>query len=443
MSNTEYMSAYVPSLAKLEFNRDASNDFVEGRGIYSIDRQGKELIEGFSMFFTMALGHDNARVKQAIVDQLEKLPVYATGLFNASDPTLRLAEKLRSICPIENAFVAYGASGSETIDHLMKLMLVGNHYSGRAGRRRIITHNSEYHGSTTSTFALTYKNRAQAWGLSTDHSIQIAEPRWPRDAEAGESEEDYTHRLVSDLRHTIKAVGAETIGGFIAEPISMHGGLWRSPKDYWAKVQETLREFEIDIYLDEIISGFGRYGRFFAAEVADINADAIVCGKGMTGGYQPLAALLMGNRFYERVKAGSRETGGFMHASTFSGHPLASVAALAVIEEMETWVLHHAEAITPLFASYVDEVAQHAQIFEARQCGLCAAFDLVDATPDDLYKFYLAARDAGIHVRPYATHFVIAPPLVSTKEELKLLRDRLLEALDEYERAPEIKRRVT
>ncbi|MEM6413337.1 MAG: aminotransferase class III-fold pyridoxal phosphate-dependent enzyme [Pseudomonadota bacterium] len=443
MRNNESVSAYVPLLAKLEFERDASNDFVEGHGIYSVDRNGQELMEGFSVFFSMALGHDNAKVKQAIVDQLNKLPIYAGGLHNTSDPALRLAEKLRQICPIEQAFVSYATSGSEAIDHLMKFMLVGNQYGGRAGRRRIISHTAEYHGSTTSTFALTYKSRAQSWGVSTDHSVQIAEPRWPREAEAGESEEDYTNRLVSELRQAIKIAGAETIGGFIAEPVSMHGGLWRAPKDYWAKVQDTLREFEIDLYLDEVISGFGRFGPFFAAEVAGIDADAIVCAKGLTSGYQPLAALLMSNRFYDRLKNGSRETGGFFHGATFAGHPLASAAALAVIDEMEGWVLNHAEAMTPIFAAHVDEIARHNHVLEARQRGLCAAFDLVDATPDDLYRFYLAAREAGVHVRPYATHFVIAPPLVSTEQELCKLRDRILDALDKYDKTPERVRQFT
>src|SRR5262249_41987217 len=155
------------------------------------------------------------------------------------------------------------------------------------------------------------------------------------EAEAGETDEEFAGRLADELEQLIMAEGPETVAAFIGEPLQGAGGVIVPPATYWARVQEGLRHHDVLLICDEGISGFGRLGRWFGAEVFEIEPDLVTIAKGITSGYVPLSGCLVSDKVWSVLLEGSPRFGTFAHGYTYTAHPLAAAAALANLALLE------------------------------------------------------------------------------------------------------------
>lgn len=421
--------------------------FERGRGIFVIDEQGKDYIESVSSFYCASLGFSDEELAEAAARQLRELPMYPSAIHRTTTPVLAFAEKLASLAPMPNARIHFSTTGSEINDHLLKFMWYGNHFAGEAGRRKIISRRGSYHGSTIATAAMGGgSDLHSSFALPMADSILVSQPAFPQGALEGEDESAFVARLAAELNTAIEAAGPETVGGMIAEPISVSAGMFPPPPGYFEAIRAVLNRYDIPFFVDEVVTGFGRCGTLWASETMGLEPDTISCAKGITGAYLPLAALIMGERFAERIEHGSDEKGWFAHGGTHQGHTVSAAVGLKVLEIFERRdILGHVLRIIPYWNRMLDRMIEHALVVNSRRFGLMGALELASpngggrgaagslAVGGISKAIYEAGLEHGIIVRPLSGCIVMAPPLIITEAEIDELARRLQAALDQVQ----------
>jgi L-2,4-diaminobutyrate transaminase len=276
-------------------------------------------------------------------------------------------------------------------------------------------------------------------GLSLYHNLmdlpvpailRTGAPHFYWGAERGESEEEFSQRLAVELEALIVREDPETIGGFIGEPVLGTGGLVPPPAGYWRAIQPVLRKYEILLIADEVITGFGRTGRMFGSELYDIQPDLVTIAKGLTSAYAPLSGVLVGERVFRAMEAGSAEAGAFPHGYTYTGHPIGVAAANANLDivEREDLPANAAQVGAYMLASLRHAFDVLPITGEVRGVGLMLAVEFV-ADPGTKKRFDPAltvaarisklAREKGLITRamPQSDSIGFAPPLVLTRAE--------------------------
>jgi L-2,4-diaminobutyrate transaminase len=245
---------------------------------------------------------------------------------------------------------------------------------------------------------------------------------------AGESEEEFSARRAAELEALILREDPETIGGFIGEPVLGTGGLVPPPAGYWQAIQEVLRKYEILLIADEVITGFGRTGRMFGSQLYEIQPDLITIAKGLTSAYAPLSGVLVGERVFRAMEAGSAEAGIFPHGYTYTGHPIGVAAANANLDilERENLTANAAEVGAYMLASLHDAFDSLPITGEVRGVGLMLAVEFVadpatkkrfDPALKVAYRISTLAREKGLITRamPQSEAIGFAPPLILTR----------------------------
>ncbi len=419
--------------------------FERGRGIFVIDERGKDYIEAVSSFYCATLGFSDRELAEAAARQLRDLPMYPSAIHRTTLPVLELADKLAALAPLSNARVHFSTTGSEVNDHLIKFMWYGNHFAGEPQRRKIISRLGSYHGSTIATAALGGGSDLHAsFALPMGESILVAQPAWPNAAQPGEDEAAFVERLAQELADAIEAAGPETVGGMIAEPVSVSAGMFPPPAGYFPAIKAVLDRYAIPLFVDEVVTGFGRSGEMWASEAMGLEPDCVTCAKGITGAYMPLAALIMGERYAERLDRGSDAKGWFAHGGTHQGHTVSAAVGLKVLEIFERRdILGHVRRIIPCWNRMLDGFLEHPLVTGSRRFGLMGALEVAlpgqsgagmvgSLAVGGISKaIYEAGLEHGIIVRPLSGCIVMAPPLVITEAEIDELARRLEAALDQ------------
>ncbi len=424
---------------------------TKGRGVFIIDEDGREILDGSASFYCAALGFSDPRLVEAATRQFAQLPFYTTGMHRTVDVALELADKLKAKVPIANAHVAINCTGSEAIDFALKFMRYRNVARGEPQRRRFISRWGSYHGGTIASAALGGgRDLHDSFALPMDDFLFISQPNWPAGAQPGESEAQFTQRLVAELEQTIEAAGPETIAGFVAEPISFSCGFFPPPAGYFAGVREVLDRHGILFVDDEVICGYGRTGELFAAQTMDLRPDIMTLAKGMTSGYFPVSATVISGELYDWLEQGSTKHGAFAHATTCSGHPVGSAVALEMLRIVEEdRLIEHVKARIPSLHRHVHALADHPVVGQVRAFGLAGALTLTApkrkggiaaANEGGVSRMGAIGRilgqvmlDHGVIVRVTGDNAVIAPPLIINEQEIDELFRRVRAALDDTE----------
>jgi 4-aminobutyrate--pyruvate transaminase len=414
-----------------------------GRGVFVFDEHGRDYIEAVSSFYCVALGYSDAELVEAATEQLRALPMYPSAAHRTVPVVMQLAERLAAVAPIPNARVAFATTGSEANDHLIKFMWYGNGHAGAPERRKIISRRGSYHGSTALLTGLGGSEAlARSYGIPTGDFVYVSQPDWPASARPGETEADYTARLAEELRAAIEAAGPGTIGAMIAEPISVSAGMLPPPSGYFTAVQEVLDRYGIALFVDEVVTGFGRTGYMWGSEALGIAPDCVTCAKGLSSAYQPISAILMSKDFHDRLQHGSDLDGWFAHGGTYHAHPVAAAVALKTLEIFERRdILGHVQRMIPIWHRALRGLHDHPLVAGTRLFGLAGAVVLrrpgAEASTTRTMKLgglgrsaYEAAVEHGVLVRPIGDSLVMAPPLIITEPEIIELVRRLRTALD-------------
>ncbi len=415
---------------------------VRGRGVYVMDDDGKEYIEGMSGLWSAALGFSNERLAAVAYEQMKQLPFYHAFNQRSHEPAINLAEKLKSMAPVPMSKVFFANSGSEANDTVIKMVWYMNNALGRPEKKKIISRIKGYHGVTVASASLT--------GLPTNHRsfdlpiagiLHTSCPHYYRFGVEGESEEQFATRCAEELEALILKEGPETCAAMICEPVMGAGGVIVPPKGYYEKIQAVLKKYDMLFIADEVICGFGRTGNVWGSQTMGIKPDILSCAKALSASFLPISAVMITDKVYQALMSESDKIGTWGHGFTYSGHPVAAAVALEAQKIYEeTDLFGHARRMSPIFSQHIQSFANHPLVGEAMSIGLVGALEIVSdkktKTPFDLatvgagLRVTTHAQARGLFVRNMGDRVALCPPLIINETELGDLFGRLRQAFD-------------
>jgi 4-aminobutyrate---pyruvate transaminase len=413
-----------------------------GQGIYVYDTTGKEYIEGMAGLWSVAVGFNEPRLVQAAAAQMAKLPYYHMFGHKSHEPVIRLAEKLVAMTPSQLTRVFFTNSGSEAVDTTVKMVWYLNNALGRPKKKKFLARQKAYHGITVASGSLTgLPGNHRDFDLPAIPVRHLTCPHFYRFGAAGETEAQFTARLLSEAESVILAEGPETVAAFIGEPLMGAGGVMPPPQGYWQGIEALCRKYDILLVADEVINGFGRLGSSFGAVHYGFKPDLMVVSKQITSSYAPLAAVLFTEAVYGAIADNSAKIGTFGHGFTCSGHPLAMAVALEnlkIIEERD--LMGRAARVGAFMQKELRKLASHPLVGEVRGEGLIAGLELVEdknskRSFDPQLKVGLKAFDHaqrnGLIVRAIGDTVALCPPLIITEAQVQEVVARLKTTLDQ------------
>jgi adenosylmethionine-8-amino-7-oxononanoate aminotransferase len=304
---------------------------VRGDGCYLEDSNGKRYLDALAGLFAVNIGYSYGdEIGQAAHEQMRELPFY-TNWSSAHPRAIELAATVAELAPGDLNRVFFVSGGSEAIESAWKL--ARQYHTARGERRwKAISRNVAYHGTTMGALSINgipaLRTPFEPLVPSVAHTRNTN--RYHRPAE--ETEEQFTRFLLDDLEHVIDAEGADTIAVVIMEPVQNAGGAFTPPAGYFQGVREICDRHGILLCADEVITGFGRIGHWFACERYDVRPDLVTCAKGLSSAYAAIGAVVTTDKVMEPFLA---ETSMFSHGITFGGHPVMCAIALKNIEIMK------------------------------------------------------------------------------------------------------------
>ncbi|MEL6336494.1 MAG: aminotransferase [Pseudomonadota bacterium] len=414
---------------------------AEGEGVFVTDGEGKRYLEGMAGLWCCGLGFGDAELIAAAQEQLARLPYYHLFGGRTHEPAIELAERIKDLFPTPMARVFYCSSGSEANDSQVKLIWYMNNALGRPRKKKIIARKRGYHGVTLVSASMTgLPLNHGSFDLPMDFVKHTRSPHHWREAEAGESETDFSARLAAELEAQIIEEDPETIAAFIAEPVMGAGGVIVPPEGYFAAIQPVLEKYDIQLIDDEVICGFGRTANWFGAETMGMQPNSVSMAKQMTGGYAPLSAVAMDARMAEAVEAESARHPSLGHGFTYGGHPLGCAVGVAAIDIYQRRnIVAHVQRIAPRFQAALRAHADHPLVGEARGVGLLGALEV---SPDPARAATFAAPGKvgpkvaeemlarGVIVRAIGDTVAFCPPMIISEEEIDVLFAPVEAALD-------------
>lgn len=433
------------------FPRHTKSDLptaVGGDGCYLIDANGKRYFDGSGGAAVSCLGHSDAAVIKAVQEQVEKLAFAHTG-FMTSEPAEALADLLISKAPGTLDRVYFVSGGSEATEAAIKLARQYHLERGEPQRRHLIARRQSYHGNTLGALAA----GGNAWRRQQFDPLLIGvshiAPCYEYvDRSDGESSFDYGQRVANELEAEILRLGPDTVMAFMAEPVvGATLGAVPAVEGYFKRIREICDTYGVLLILDEVMCGMGRTGHLFACDADGVAPDILCIAKGLGAGYQPIGAMLCSSAIYDAIAQG---TGFFQHGHTYLGHPVATAAGLAVVNQMleRDLVSRVAEKGTQLQAALMEQFAQHPNVGDIRGRGLFRGLELVQdrdsKAPFDpahglAARIKRAALEAGLICYPMSgtrdgrmgDHILLAPPFILSETQIEEICDKLAIAIEE------------
>jgi adenosylmethionine-8-amino-7-oxononanoate aminotransferase len=380
-------------------------DHAEGTNLY--DSDGNAYIDGVSSLWCNVHGHRHPAIDAAIRAQLGRV-AHSTMLGLSHEPAIELAERLVRLAPPGLSRVFYSDSGSAAVEIALKMAFQWWAQRGEPQRTGFICLENAYHGDTVGAVSV--------GGIELFHSLYrpLLFEAWR--ARLG----DPGHLSELLERH------GDRVAAVIVEPLVQGAaGILLAPDGYLRRVRELCDEHGVLLICDEVATGFGRTGRMFACEHEAVSPDLLCVGKGLTGGYLPLAATLATERVYEGFLGRPEEARTFFHGHTFTGNPLACAAALATLElfEREQTLELLQPKIELLTRALAHRITGLPGVVEVRQRGFMVGIDLAGLAPSDRlgHQVTLAARRRGAIIRPLGDVVVLMPPLAISEADLTRL----------------------
>ena len=429
------------------FYRDLTREFplaVRGEGCWIIDDTGKRYLDASGGAFVATVGHGVPEIAEAVAAQARTLP-YVSGIHFTSEPVERLAATLVDRAPGDLSLAYFLTSGSDAVEAALKLARQYWVESGKPQKHKVLSLSPGYHGNTMLALAASGRPRYQAYFRDWLTTVpRVPAPYHYRCSCQGTA--PLCAACTGDaLEKVLRDEGPDTVAAFIAEPIggSSTGATVPNP-DYWPRIREICDRYRVLWIDDEILAGAGRTGLWSPLERYGVTPDLMVMGKGITGGYAPLGAVLAPQRIVDPIAKGS---GALLHAQTFVHHPLSCAAGLATLRYLDQ---HHLVARCQTMGERLHtELARLREIpivGDVRGIGLLAGIELVadratrapfSRTERVAERCVHYALEAGLVVWPHTGQvdgvmgdlLMVAPPFVITPEEITQLVERMHQVL--------------
>ena len=428
--------------------RETPPKAIGGEGVWLIAEDGRKILDASGGAAVSCLGHQHPRVLEAMSRQMAKLAYAHTGFFS-SEPAEALAEQLVGEEPGGLAYAYFVSGGSEAIEASIKLARQYFIESGQPQRQHFIARRQSYHGNTLGALAAGGNAwRREPYAPLLSHAFSHVTPAFAyHEKRDHESEADFVARLAAELEAEFRRLGPDTVAAFIAEPVvGATAGCVPPPEGYFRAVREICDRHGALLILDEVMCGMGRTGTLHAWQQEGIAPDIQAIAKGLGGGYQPIGAMLASGRIVDTIREAS---GAFQHGHTYLAHPMACAAALEVqhVIRDEHLLDRVKERGSQLERRLTERFGNHRHIGDIRGRGLFRAIELVAdrskrAPFDPALKLHqrikAAAFENGLACYPSGgtvdgrsgDHVLLAPPYISTSDDIDMIVDRLGRAVD-------------
>jgi len=410
-----------------------------GEGPYLIDTTGQRYLDGVSSLWCNVHGHRHPELDKALREQADQI-AHSTLLGLAGVPSAVLAKQLIEIVPRGLTRVFYSDAGATAVEIALKMALQYWQLRGQSQRTRFASLTEAYHGDTLGAVSVGYSETFHRFFKPVLFECYRLHPphvyRW----QGGMGEAEALDKAIADAAALLDEHGHE-IAALVIEPL-MQGaaGMWSQPSGYVGALRQLTRQHGVLLICDEVATGFGRTGKMFAVEYEQVEPDLMCVGKGITGGYLPLAATFASEEIFQAFLAPYESFNAFFHGHTYTGNALACAVALASLRVFEKErVLDNVRArAAQLRQRLASDCGGLRHVGDVRQWGLMAGIELVrDRDSRDPYpaaarigvRTIKEARTRGVILRPLSNVIVLMPPLCVTGEQIDLLCDVTLEAI--------------
>lgn len=439
------MSNYIwhPRSQMKDYEKYPAVHIKYGKGSYVYDENDKSYLDAVSSWWVNLFGHSNERINKAITEQMNKLEHVIFANFT-HDKAMEFAEKIIKLSPDRLKKVFFADNGSSSVEIALKMAFHAQQFKGNTNKTKFVALEGAYHGETLGALSV----------CDLDEYSEIYKPLIQSTYKAS-SPDCYRCKL---NRETCKAEcfedmakiieeNHENIAAAIIEPmIQGAAGMKMYSPYYLKKLREYCDKYDIYLIADEIAVGFGRTGKMFACEHAQISPDLMTLSKGISGGYMPMSAVLLSDDIYDIFYNDYEEGRSFFHSHTYSGNPLGCAAACEVLNIFEDEnIIEKIKKLEIVLKNSVSKhMPKHYNIGEYRQLGFVGAIELVDDPINKIgfdwkkrisYKIYQEGIKNGIILRPLDNVLYFMPPYCTTEEQIdwmvKTAFDIIVKVLDE------------
>jgi len=437
MNDTEYRSLVDRDVAHLIHPQYLQGDqrnaivFAKGEGSILTDVRGREYIDGLSSLWNVAVGHGRKELADAAAKQMSTL-AFANGYTGFSNvPAIELAERLCQLSYSNMDGVFFANSGSEANEVAFKLARFHWYLKGHMDKVKIFARRQAYHGGTLATTAAT--GLPPFW-----RGFGPLDPTFLR-TPCNHPFTSCTAECAAAFEEAILSEGADTVAAIIAEPVQGAGGVIPPGPDYFPKLREVCDKHNVLLIADEVITGFGRTGRWFALRHFNVEPDIVTFAKAVTSAYVPLSGAIVSKEIHEAILAS--ETDRFMHGFTNSAHPTACAVALRNLQIFDDEnLVENAAALGEHLHAGLRTLMDEDGVGNVRGLGFIGGVQIVE-DKEKMKPFHVdlnvggrlvgAAKERGLISRNLADNYLIAPPLVTTPEQIDQIIEILRESIRE------------
>ncbi len=402
---------------------------ARAQGCWLHDCDGKRYLDAVSSWWVNLFGHAEPRINAALIAQLQQLEHVMLAGFT-HEPVVALSERLSALTGGALGHCFYGSDGASAVEIALKMSFHYWRNCGKPDKTEFISLAGSYHGETLGALSVTdvalFKD---TYAPLLRHSAQVASPDWRR-AEPGESPQDFALRCAGALERHLEQHHART-AALIVEPLVQGAtGMAMYDAEYLRQARVLCDRYGVHLIADEIMTGFGRTGTFFAHEQAAITPDFLCLSKGITGGYLPLSAVLTRDAVYQAFYDDTVARG-FLHSHSYTGNALACRAALATLDIFaQDRVIDVNRGKAQYLTAAAQALATHPRVRDFRSTGMIWAFEVDAADATFARRFFEAALARELLLRPISNTVYFMPPYVISDDEMDLLVARTLDALN-------------
>lgn len=421
-----------------ELSQSGPKIIDRAEGVYVYDTEGRRYIDGHGGLWLANVGYGRREIVDAIARQAEALAWFPSFGGFANAPSMALADRLVELTKPEGmGHVMFSNDGSGAVETALKIARQYWKLKGKPGKFKYITRQYAYHGVSFGALSVqgVTANRIEFEPLLPG-VIHIPAP-YTHHCSAHPASRVCTYACARALETAIQTQGADTVAAFIAEPVQAAGGVIFPPPDYLAQVREICRRYEVLFIADEVVTGFGRLGSWFGSRHYGIQPDMMTMAKGLTSGYLPLGATAVSDEVFSAFVAMEGSRPEFRHGNTYSGHPIATAAALANLDILEREDLAgHARKMGPILKQGLEDIRRRYPdwVVDADAEGLLGRLELQDPHrgPTGALGATMMSQmyDLGVIVRPLGDIVTYSPPLTISEDEIQQMLAVTEEALE-------------
>jgi len=396
---------------------------------YTTD-DGRRVLDATAGLWCCNIGHNNPKVVEAVQKQIAELD-YAPAFQMGHPKAFELATKLIEFMPENMGHVFFTNSGSESVDTALKIALAYHNIRGEAGRTRLVGRERGYHGVGFGGISVGgIPNNRRFFGTLLAGVDHLPHTHLPQKNAFTRGQPEHGAELADDLERIVALHGAETIAAVIVEPVAGSTGVLIPPKGYLQRLRDICTKHGILLIFDEVITAFGRVGNAAtAAEYYEVMPDIITMAKGLTAGTIPMGAVAVDRKIYDTFMKGPENAIELFHGYTYSGHPVAAAAGLAVLDVYsEDGLFARTEELAPYWEEAIHGLKDLPHVIDIRNTGLIGAIELegIAGKPTErAFAAFLDCFEKGLLIRTTGDTIALSPPLIISKEQIDEIFDTL------------------